>query len=403
MRRDCTGAGHAGPPKEPPTPNSGPRDRRDPRAASDYAAPRHHSRYRTTSATRGTAVSPNAVSSRNLTYARSGSGTNGDRVHQSLGIARVTWRIAVDHRSGRRSTAAEQWNQNAGPGVMPGSPRSGPTPGTVAWRRWSTSPGATAARRGPDRPGRRSKTVQAAPRPEQSFKDLFDTLAAQIERVLRGKRRAVHLSLVCLFSEGHLLIEDVPGVGKTSLAKAIARSTGGSWRRAVHARPAALGHHGRLGVGPSARRLRVPAGRRVRQRRARRRDQPRVAEDAVGAPRVDGGTPGQRRRADVQAATPVHGDRDPEPRRARGHVSRCPKRSSTASCCACASAIPTATRRSRFSMPRERIPSNPTISNPSRMRKPLPRGYTSSDAFTSHRSCRVTSSISPRRPAITAT
>ena len=73
--------------------------------------------------------------------------------------------------------------------------------------------------------------MQAAPRPEQSFKDLFDMLATQIERVLRGKRRAVHLSLVCLFSEGHLLIEDVPGVGKTSLAKAIARSTGGSWRR----------------------------------------------------------------------------------------------------------------------------------------------------------------------------
>ncbi len=73
--------------------------------------------------------------------------------------------------------------------------------------------------------------MQIAPRPEQSFKDLFDALAAQLERVLRGKRRAVHLSLVCLFSEGHLLIEDVPGVGKTSLAKAIARSIGGSWRR----------------------------------------------------------------------------------------------------------------------------------------------------------------------------
>ena len=73
--------------------------------------------------------------------------------------------------------------------------------------------------------------MQAAPRPEQSFKDLFDTLATQIERVLRGKRRAVHLALVCLFAEGHLLIEDVPGVGKTSLAKAIARSTGGTWRR----------------------------------------------------------------------------------------------------------------------------------------------------------------------------
>jgi MoxR-like ATPase len=73
--------------------------------------------------------------------------------------------------------------------------------------------------------------VQAAPRPEQSFKDLFDALATQLERVLRGKKRAIHLALVCFFSEGHLLIEDVPGVGKTSLAKAIARSTGGSWRR----------------------------------------------------------------------------------------------------------------------------------------------------------------------------
>jgi MoxR-like ATPase len=73
--------------------------------------------------------------------------------------------------------------------------------------------------------------VHAAPRPDTSLKELFDELARQIETVLRGKRRAVHLSLVCLFAEGHLLIEDVPGVGKTSLAKAIARSIGGSWRR----------------------------------------------------------------------------------------------------------------------------------------------------------------------------
>ena len=164
--------------------------------------------------------------------------------------------------------------------------------------------------------------MQAAPRPEQSFKDLFDTLAAQIERVLRGKRRAVHLSLVCLFSEGHLLIEDVPGVGKTSLAKAIARSTGGSWRR-VQFTPDLLPSD-ITGVSVwdrGARRLRVPARWRVRERRARRRDQPRVAQDAVGAARVDGGTSGQRRRADVQAAAPVHGDRHAEPGRARRHVS----------------------------------------------------------------------------------
>jgi MoxR-like ATPase len=70
-----------------------------------------------------------------------------------------------------------------------------------------------------------------APRPEASFKDTFDAVAEQVERVLRGKRRAVHLALVCLFAEGHLLIEDVPGVGKTSLAKAVARTIGGTWHR----------------------------------------------------------------------------------------------------------------------------------------------------------------------------
>jgi MoxR-like ATPase len=73
--------------------------------------------------------------------------------------------------------------------------------------------------------------VHPAPRPDESFKDVFDGVADQIERVLRGKRRAIHLALVCLFAEGHLLIEDVPGVGKTSLAKAMAHSIGGEWRR----------------------------------------------------------------------------------------------------------------------------------------------------------------------------
>ena len=65
----------------------------------------------------------------------------------------------------------------------------------------------------------------------ESFQLLFGQLSQQVERVLRGKRRAVHLSLVCLFAEGHLLIEDVPGVGKTSLAKALAYSIGGTLRR----------------------------------------------------------------------------------------------------------------------------------------------------------------------------
>ena len=62
---------------------------------------------------------------------------------------------------------------------------------------------------------------------EQAFRKLVD----QVEQVIQGKREAVQLALVCLFAQGHLLIEDVPGVGKTSLAKAIARSIGGTWQR----------------------------------------------------------------------------------------------------------------------------------------------------------------------------
>src|SRR5215472_8634057 len=64
-----------------------------------------------------------------------------------------------------------------------------------------------------------------------SFGALFDALLANVERVIQGKREPVHLALVCLFAEGHLLIEDVPGVGKTSMAKAIARSIDGTWSR----------------------------------------------------------------------------------------------------------------------------------------------------------------------------
>ncbi len=60
---------------------------------------------------------------------------------------------------------------------------------------------------------------------------IFSALLANVEQVIQGKRDAIHLALVCLLAEGHLLVEDVPGVGKTSMAKAIARSIGGTWRR----------------------------------------------------------------------------------------------------------------------------------------------------------------------------
>jgi MoxR-like ATPase len=65
----------------------------------------------------------------------------------------------------------------------------------------------------------------------ERFTNAFDTVAKNVEQVVQGKEREVRLALVCLIAEGHLLIEDVPGVGKTMLAKSVARSIDCSFRR----------------------------------------------------------------------------------------------------------------------------------------------------------------------------
>jgi MoxR-like ATPase len=64
-----------------------------------------------------------------------------------------------------------------------------------------------------------------------AFADSFERLVDNIETFIRGKRDVVVLACTCLFAEGHLLVEDVPGLGKTSLAKAMAYSFDGSWKR----------------------------------------------------------------------------------------------------------------------------------------------------------------------------
>jgi MoxR-like ATPase len=59
----------------------------------------------------------------------------------------------------------------------------------------------------------------------------YRLLADNVQRVIQGKPDVVRLAIVALFAEGHLLIEDVPGLGKTSLARSLARSIGGAWNR----------------------------------------------------------------------------------------------------------------------------------------------------------------------------
>jgi len=64
-----------------------------------------------------------------------------------------------------------------------------------------------------------------------STPDLLNAIIENVERVIVGKRPAVEMAVVALLCEGHILVEDVPGIGKTTLCRAIARSIACSFRR----------------------------------------------------------------------------------------------------------------------------------------------------------------------------
>jgi MoxR-like ATPase len=59
----------------------------------------------------------------------------------------------------------------------------------------------------------------------------FDKIVAQISSVVLGKEEQIRLALTCLLAKGHLLIEDIPGIGKTTLAKVLSKCLGLHFRR----------------------------------------------------------------------------------------------------------------------------------------------------------------------------
>ena len=74
---------------------------------------------------------------------------------------------------------------------------------------------------------RREGAAEAA----SAIREAAERVRASIARVIVGKDDVIDLVLVALFTEGHILIEDVPGIGKTTLAKSISRSIGCSFKR----------------------------------------------------------------------------------------------------------------------------------------------------------------------------
>ena len=90
---------------------------------------------------------------------------------------------------------------------------------------------ARAASRSASRPAPKAKGYTVGNMTGTSFKQAFDGIVDNVATVIKGKNDVIRLALVAMICEGHILFEDVPGTGKTMLARALSQSMNASTGR----------------------------------------------------------------------------------------------------------------------------------------------------------------------------
>ena len=144
----------------------------------------------------------------------------------------------------------------------------------------------------------------------------------EVEKAVVGKRDALELLMLGLLADGHVLIEDYPGLAKTLMARSFARATSLDFSR-IQFTPDLMPSDvtGSSVFNQREADFEFRPGPIFAHLLACGRDQPRSAKDPGGAARGDAGAAGDERGRDARARTAVPRACDAEPDRVRGHVS----------------------------------------------------------------------------------